>query len=469
MSNHYDLIVIGGGPGGYVAAIKAAHLGCSVALVEQDLVGGTCLNRGCIPTKALLHTADLYAAVRQGADSGLAADGCRIDFPALRERVRTVCATVRGGVEGLLAANGVTVVAGRGTIVEPGRVAVALADGGAIELAAGDLIAAPGSSPAVPPIPGADLPGVFTSDSLLAHVPDLKRPVIVGGGVIGMEFAGFYQALGAEVTVVELMARVLPTMDRELGTSLAQLVKKRGGTIATGAAVERIERASDGSLLVRYRVKDEERTAPADGVLIATGRYANTEGLFGNGFALDLEHGRIPVDATMRTAVEHVYAIGDAADAGIQLAHAASAQGIVAASAIAGAPCDIDLGTIPACVYTSPEIASVGLTEAAAKEAGIPVRCGKFPMTGNAKTVIAGAERSFIKVVSGEDGRILGAHLMCNRATDLVGEFTQAIANNLTLDQMARAVRPHPTYNEAVTEAIETLLEGPIHALPKRR
>ncbi|MEG0990171.1 dihydrolipoyl dehydrogenase [Gordonibacter sp.] len=469
MQDRYNLIVVGAGPGGYVAAIKAAQLGLSVALVERDLVGGTCLNRGCIPTKTLLHTAELFGEIIRGEALGLHVEGARIDFPALRQRMGEVCGTMRNGVIGLLDANGIEVVPGNGRIEAPGRVSVTQSDGAIFVLEADDLVVAPGSKPALPPIPGIDLPGVLTSDELLAQVPEFGRIAIIGGGVIGAEFAGFYQALGTEVTVIEAMGRLLPTLDRELGMSLAQLLKKRGGTVAASATVKAIEQGPAGSLVVRYEAKEALHAVEVDGVLVATGRKAVADDLFAPDLGVELVRGRIPVDASMKTAVAHLYAIGDAADAGIQLAHAASAQGIVAVCALTSSTCDVDASTIPSCIYTSPEIASVGLTEAEAKEAGIALKTGKFPLSGNAKTIIADAERSYIKVVAAEDGRILGAQLMCNRATDIVGEFALAITAGLTVEEMARAVRPHPTYEEAVGEALDTLLGGAIHARPLRR
>lgn len=469
MQDHYDLVIVGAGPGGYVAAIKAAQLGLSVALIERDLVGGTCLNRGCIPTKTLLHTAELYHEITQGEALGLHVEAACIDFPTMRQRMHEVCGKVRDGVIGLLAANGVDIIAGSGRIEAQGRVSVSQLDGTNRTLEATDIIAAPGSKPTLPPIPGINLPGVLASDELLAEVPELRRIAIIGGGVIGTEFAGFYQALGVEVTVIEAMNRLLPTLDRELGMSLAQLLKKRGGTVATSATVKGIEQGEEGTLVVYYEVKGIQQTVEVDGVLVATGRKAAADDLFAADLGIEFVRGRISVDASMKTAVDHLYAIGDAADAGIQLAHAASAQGIVAVSALASTTCDIDLDTIPSCIYTSPEIASVGLTEAEAKEAGIALRTGKFPLSGNAKTVISDAERSYIKVVAAEDGRVLGAQLMCNRATDIVGEFALAITAGLTVEEMARAVRPHPTYEEAVGEALDTLLGGAIHARPLRR
>lgn len=470
LMTHYDVAIIGAGPGGYVAAIKAAQLGLSCVLIEEDAVGGTCLNRGCIPTKTLLHTSGLVAELAHAADIGVRVEGVFVDYPALRSHKAVVCDQLRDGIETLLAGNGVQMISGHATLEANNHITVTAA-GKTLEATATDVIVATGSSPATPPLPGIDLPGVHTSDSLLARFPELGSIAIIGGGVIGMEFAGIYAALGCEVTVLEAAPRILPLMDKELSQSLAMVAKKRGCTICAGALVERIETATTcaGKLAVHYAAKEQEQCVTVDGVLVAVGRTPNTRNLFAEGVAPALERGRIVVDERMRTSIDHVYAIGDAADGGIQLAHVASAQGVVAASAIAGVACDINLKVIPSCVYTNPEIACVGLDEAEAKRAGITVQCGKFSLTGNGKTIIGGIDRSFIKVVADEEGIIVGAQLMCGRATDIVGEFALAIAQKLTVQQASDIVRAHPTFEEAVGEALESLLGGSIHAMPRKR
>lgn len=464
MQERYNLIVVGGGPGGYVAAIKGAHLGLSVALVERQDLGGTCLNRGCIPTKTILHTAELAAELTHAEQLGLKVEGLRIDYDALRARTSGVMAQLKSGVEDLLAANNVDVIKGSGVLLGATEVKV-----GDTVLHADDVILATGSSPALPPIEGIDNSGVYTSDTLLQEIPHVGQLVIIGGGVIGMEFAGVYTALGAHVTVLEAAARILPTMDREFGQSLSMTMKKRGCGVATGAFVQAIERGEDGCLTVHYTLKDQPQTAVADAVLVSTGRTPNTNNLFAEGFSVDLDRGRIVVDEAMRTSAPHLYAIGDAAGTNLQLAHVASAQGIIAALTAAGAPCDIDARVAPSCVYTSPEIASVGLTEAQAKEEGRAVQIGKFTLSGNGKTIITQQERSFAKIiVDAQSSRVVGAQIMCGRATDLIGEMTLAIASGLTIEQFANVVRAHPTFEESLGEAAESLLGGAIHARPSR-
>ena len=439
----YELIVIGGGPGGCAAALRAAQGGLSVALFEPRQVGGTCLNRGCVPTKALLHGAG---------------PGC--DWPALAAEVERVVSTLRAGQEKQLRAAGVELIPYRAVVTGPHTVEA----GGAAYEAAHILVAA-GSEPALPPIPGLDTPGVVTSDGLLSDLRPLDRLAIIGGGVIGMEFASLYSALGAQVTVLEAMDRVLPTMDKEIAQNLSMLMKRRGVKLCTGARVEQVMRTGEG-LRCAYTSKEKAETVAADAVLVSTGRTPNTEGLCGPGVDLGLDRGAIPVNERFETCVKGIYAIGDVVAGSIQLAHVASAQAINAVSMIAGKEPPMKLNAIPACVYTEPEIASVGLTEAQAKEAGIPTKGSKYLMNGNGRSIIAGAERGFIKVVShAETGTVLGAQLMCERATDLVGEFTLAVAEGKTLEELAALVRPHPTFAEGISEAVESGLGLAIHQL----
>lgn len=456
----WDLIVIGGGPGGYTAAIRAAQLGLRTALVERDAVGGTCLNRGCIPTKALIHAAERYEEMRECETFGLGAEGVSFDYPAMCERRDHVVGQLREGVERLLKGNKVERITGTARLLGPGRVQV-----GEEVLEGTNILIAAGSRPALPPVPGLDLPGVLTSDDLLTGAAFYRRLAIIGGGVIGMEFAGLYQALGAEVTVLEALDRILPTLDWELSQNLSMLMKKKGVRLCAGARVERVERGPDG-LVCTYTVKDRTETVTADAVLVATGRRANTDGLCAPEVDLGLERGAIPVDDRFQTCVPGIYAIGDAVKGSIQLAHAAAAQGINAVSILAGKEPPIDLSVVPSCVYVRPEMASVGRTEAQCKEAGIPVKTAKYLTGSNGRSLIAGAGRGFIKVVyDGESGAVLGAQLLCERATDLVGEFASAVSRGETLEDMARVIRAHPTFAEAVGEAAEAGLGLSIHQL----
>ena len=450
---HYGLIVIGAGPGGHEAALRAAKLGMKTALVENRDVGGTCLNRGCIPTKSLLHAAEIAQGVKSGEAWGVTAQDLTVDFAALHRKKAEVTEKLRSGVEGLLKQKKVDLIRGTGTILAPGRVSV---DG--TEYSADNILIATGSVPARPPIPGLEY--AITSDEVLAHQDRIfSSLVIIGGGVIGIELACVYHALGCQVTIVEAMERILPNMDREICQNMTMILKRRGVAVNTGCKVSAVEKEADGSLVVRYTCKDQPGEAQGEAVLCAIGRRPNTEGLFGESFSVEMERGRILVDEAFQTSVPGVYAIGDVS-ARIQLAHVATAQGVACVDRLAGREPLVDVGNVPSCIYTSPEIASIGITADEAKAAGRAVKVGKALMSANGKTVIAAGERGFIKIVAdASTGVILGAQLMCERATDMLSELTEAVVNGLTARQLARVMRPHPTYEEAVSAAVEDLLE----------
>lgn len=464
-----ELVVVGAGPGGYVAALKAAQLGISCTLVERAEVGGTCLNRGCVPTKSVLRSAEIFAQAKEAALFGVRIPEASVDFSAVRDRAQEVVGRIRDGVESLLAANGIELVRGEARIAPGPLVKVTCQDGDERVFSAHDVVIATGSEPALPPIQGLDGPRVMTSDGMLSDVPCVGSLVVIGGGVIGVEFASAYADFGAAVTVLEALPRLLPTLDRELGQSLALALKKRGCTVCTNALVREVRNETDGAVVV-YESKGEVREVRADAILVATGRRCDVASLCADGLELACEQGRIVVDGQLRTSVPHVYAIGDIAAGGLQLAHVASAQGIAAVSAIANVPCEIDLACVPSCVYSNPEISSVGMSEAEAKESGIEVQVGKYLMTGNGKTVIAGMDRGFIKVVArADDGVVVGAQLLCGRATDLVGELALAIARGMTADETASVIRAHPTFEEGVGEALEAVFGCAVHSLPKAR
>ena len=449
----YQLLVIGAGPGGYVAALKAAKLGLKTAIVEGRDVGGTCLNRGCIPTKALLHTAEVYTQAKEGAFLGVNAEGISVDFAAAQRRKNEVTEKLRLGIEGLFKQKKVDLLRGIGTILAPGKVSV---DGK--EYTADHILIATGSIPARPPIPG--LEHALTSDDLLEGEGRMfSSLVIIGGGVIGVELASVYNALGCHVTILEAMDRILPNMDREICQNLTMILKKRGVEIYPSSMVSAVEKMEDGTLSVRYTNKGTENTAQGEAVLCAIGRRANTAGLFGEGFSLDMERGRILTDENFQTSVPGIYAIGDVT-AKIQLAHVASAQGTACVEKLAGKAAPADLALIPSCIYTSPEIACIGITADEAKAAGRSVKVGKFVMFANGKTVISNGERGFIKIVAdAESGVVLGAQLMCERATDMISQLTTAVANGLTAEQLLAVVRPHPTFEEGIGEALDDLAD----------
>lgn len=467
MGQHYDVMVIGAGPGGYVAAIRAAKLGLHVAVVEEDRAGGTCLNRGCIPAKAMIHAAETYRSAREADQFGVETGRVSFDYgKILAYKEETTDALVQG-VEQLLAGNGVDRLAGKGTLLAGKKVRVTTEEKEEV-YAADHIILAAGSKPLLLPIPGMDLPGVLTSDGLFRLQECPESLAIIGGGVISVEFATAFAGLGTKVTILEALPRLVPNLDKEISQNLKMILKKRGVDIHTSASVQEVAE-EDGRYVLRFTEKEKEQEVSARYVLCAVGRVPNTEGLFAEDALPDMERGRVLVDEKFETSIPGVYAIGDLIF-GMQLAHTASAQGTVVAEHLAGKSASVDLSVVPSCVYTDPEIASVGLTEEDAKGQGIPVRVGKFIMSANGKSLISREERGFVKILAAEEsGVILGAQMMCARATDMIGELATAVANGLTAKQLLRGMRAHPTYNEGVGEALEELEGGAVHVMPRRK
>lgn len=479
MENQFDLIIIGSGPGGYVAAIKAAKLGKRVALIESRDIGGTCLNRGCIPTKTLMHSSHLYYEAQHLQEMGITIEGISLDHDKLRERKESVVSRMRQGIVGLLEANKVTILHGQARITGPKMIEVrslliddesnTSKESSLQELYAENILIATGSKPIIPRLEGTDLPGVITSDELLAMARTYQKLLIIGGGVIGIEFATIYQEMGYEVEIIEALDRILPGMDKEISQSIAMSLKKKGVIIHTKARVTGIQSEEEETLVCEYTEKDTTHTTRAEGILLAVGRKANTEGLFADGLNIVMEGANIQVNEDFETSIPGIYAIGDVVNRAGQLAHAASAQGAFAVERMFGHMTSINLSVIPSCIYTTPEAASVGMTEEEAVQAGYRVKVGKYPMLGNGKTLLSAGERGFIKIIADADTlRILGAVLLCDRATDMVSEFATAIVNGLTIKDMAAVIRPHPTYSEAITEAVEDVEGMAIHLMPKR-
>ena len=451
----FDLIVVGAGPGGYEAALHAAKLGLKTAVVERQEVGGTCLNRGCIPTKALLHASTVYEEAKSGAALGVNAEGLTYDLSAMFAYKAQVVEKLRGGIESLFKAAKVTLLRGTGTLTATNTISVSGENEGVYT--AQNILLATGSVPARPPIPGLDLPGVMTSDELLSGEGDAFSSLIInGGGVIGMEFATFYNDLGVDVTVVEGLDRLLPNMDRELGQNLAMIMKKRGVQVFTGAMVKDLT-ATETGIQVNFETKGKLQSVTGEKVLCAIGRSPYTAGLFAEGMAPEMDRRRIKVNEKFETSLPGVYAIGDVSSP-VQLAHVATAQGIYAVNEIAGKANEMDLSLVPGCVYVRPEIAAVGLTEAEAKDRGIPVKTAKALMSSNGRTVILSGDRGFMKLIAhAETKRLLGAQLMCTNASDMISQLSEAIANGQTPNHLLRAMRPHPTFEEALTGALEEL------------
>lgn len=459
--------IIGGGPGGYVAAIKAAQLGGEVTLIEKGPLGGVCLNAGCIPTKVLLHTAKAFETARDGLAIGLRAENVSVDWPALMERKKAVVDTLVGGVGTLMASNGVTVLRGEGRLLSPKEVSVALAGGGATTVQADGVILASGSEPVIPPVPGFSLEGVITSTEALSLEGLPASAVIVGGGVIGMEFAGLLSSLGVKVTVVEMLPEILPMFDGEIVAVLKGSLERKGVTFHTSSKVTGVEREGR-HLAVSVETPLGQVRLEAEKVLLSVGRRPVTKGLGLEEAGVKIERGRIRVDKKMETSAKGVYAVGDCSSP-IMLAHVASREGEVAAENVMGGGAEMDYKTVPSAVYTSPEIASVGLSEKEALERGHRVKIGRFPLMANGKSIILGEYEGVVKFVVDEKyDEILGMHMAGPNATELIAEGALALRLEATAGEIMTTVHGHPTVGEAVLEAAMAV-RGRAISLPKKQ
>jgi dihydrolipoamide dehydrogenase len=462
-----DIAIIGLGPGGYVAALRAAQLGARVVCVEKEWVGGVCLNVGCVPTKALLRSAEVLALTRDAAQFGVLVDPPRFDWSVARTRKEAVTKQMVGGVRLLLDRAGVEIIEGEASVMRPDTLAIQRADG-RDTLTAGHIIVATGSRSLRVPIPGLEGPHVIDSTGALSLEALPESLCVIGGGAIGLEFASLFHTLGVRVTVVEMLPRLAPLMDESIGEGLAWTFEQQGIEVLTGAAVQRVEH-DGGRRRVIVATADGERAVECELVLSAIGRAPNVEGLGLE--ALGIKPGRkgIQVDRHMRTAVPGVYAIGDVAADGPMLAHVASHQGIVAVENALGHAAAMDYAAIPNCIFTLPEAAGVGLTEEGAKAAGYDVQVGIFSMANLGKAIANGDTNGFAKVVSeSRHGAVLGLHVLGPHASDLVLEGALAVGLEVTLDEIERTVHPHPTLGEAIAEAALAARGRALH-LPKRR
>lgn len=470
MKNPFDLLIIGAGPGGYVAAIKAAKLGRSVVVIEKDEVGGTCINKGCIPTKALIHAATLYREMSESEKFGIFARDVSFDLQKIYEYKDLSAAEMRKDLEAEFKSLGIVLIRGMATIQSDKKVRV-LSDGGTCTYyEAQNILIATGAKANMADIPGMELPGVMTSEELLtSNKSQYKRLLILGGGVIGLEIATIFCALGTEVTMIEISDRLLPNMDREFSDALEEVLAKRGIHIYKESILEKISK--NGEELCCHFVSDgKSKSVVVDGVLVSVGRSANTAGLFDADVPVKKEGGKLIIDDFFMTSIPGVYAVGDVTG-GTQLAHVASAEATYVVEKMNGLQSSVILSMVPSCLftpisivpsclYTDPEIASVGLTEEEARKKGVPVRRGKYVMDVNGQSIIAKEEKGFIKVLFAADSDvILGAQLMCPRATDMIGELATALANGLTSKQLMYAMRAHPTFNEAISYAVENSRE----------
>ncbi len=461
VSGKKKVIVIGGGPGGYVAAIRAAQLGGDVILVEKARPGGTCINVGCIPTKALLHASEVFETIRGGAAIGIDAGSPVVDWGKVQEHKNAIISQLVQGIRGLLGSNGVRLLQGEGSFVDETTLEVRTEKG--TEKVQGDVfIIASGSEPVSPPIPGIDLEGVIDSTGALELQDIPSSMVIVGGGVIGIEFASLYRSFGCDVTVIEMMADILPGADREAAGMMRRIFERKGIRVHTDSRVSSLA-WKDGSLSVTANLAGEEKTLEAEKVLVAVGRRPSTTSLNLEAAGVRSEKGRIQVDEHQRTNKRNIFAVGDCCSP-IMLAHVAMREGIVAAENIFGQSVNMDHLTTPGCVYTSPEMAWVGMTEEQALNEGKSVRKGVFPLLANAKSLTLGETSGMIKILADEKyGEILGVHIIGPRATDLITEGALALRLEATLEEIADTIHAHPTVGEAMAEAAHVALGMGIH------
>lgn len=462
-----DLVVIGGGPGGYVAAIRAAQLGVKVALVEEDKVGGTCLNRGCIPTKALYKNAQIIHTLKKSSDFGIQLDGFKLDMMKVQERKQDVVDRLCTGVGQLLKGNMVEVLSGKGSIVDRSTVAVIDASGSTQLVKAKNILIATGSVPSRIPVVGLDLPGVITSNEALELNFAPKSMVIIGGGVVGIEFAGIFQSFGTKVTVVEFLPRILPPVDEEIVKRAAIYLKKKGIKIETGIKVKEIVQGNDG-LRVLAEGKGGDQAYSGEVVLVSAGRSINIEGLNLDEVGVSYERGGIKVNSHFETSVPGIYAIGDVIG-GQMLAHVASDEGKAAVENIFGLEGHINYDAVPSCVFTFPEIAAVGLTEEEAKKRGISYLVSKFMFAANGKALTMGESDGLVKVLAEEKTKkVIGVHILGPHASDLIHEGALVVEHGLTVADIGRTIHAHPTLAESFHEAVLGIGGQAIHIMPPR-
>jgi dihydrolipoamide dehydrogenase len=461
---YYDVVVMGAGPGGYVSAIRAAQLGAKTAIIEKDQVGGTCLNVGCIPTKALIKNVEILHSIEIGKQRGIKVQEISLDYrKAVKAKDKAVKQLVHG-VEVLLSANQIDLYRGTGTVQENHTILVTSEENGTQEIQYGKLIIATGSRPAAPPFAGSDLDGVMTSTEMLKIDCVPEKLVIIGGGVIGCEFASIFKAYGSQVTIIEMMPAVVAMMDEDISWAVGEMLLEKEIQLKLGQQVKEIRKNTDDSLeVVTVNGEGQTECYQANQVLISIGRKPNIEGL--EALQLEAERGYIKVTDKLETNVADVYAIGDVTGKKM-LAHVATEMGIRAAENATGQNKLVDLDIVPSCLYTIPEVGSVGLTEAEAKAKGKELLVGRFPLTHCGKAVASGEPEGLFKIIADKETRVLlGAHLIGKSATEVVAEMTAYMKMGASIDDVIDTIHAHPTISEAVAEAARDLDGCCIHKL----
>lgn len=459
------LLILGGGPGGYVAAIKAAHLGAEVTLVDKKYIGGTCLNVGCIPTKVLLNTTDLYHTIKNdGKNMGILSEKLSVDWEKLMRRKTNISNSLVKGVEGVLASNGVEIIMGEGKFTSKNQVEVIKEDGTKDIVDFDKAIIATGSEPVILPIPGIRGENILTSSEILSLEKLPESLCIVGGGVIGCEFASLFSKLGVEVTIVEMLPGIVQNMDQEVVQYLDFELRNEGVEILTNSKVEKFNSGED-FVEITAATPEGEKIIKADKVLLSIGRKSVVDNVGLENIGIEYDR-TIKINKKFQTNIPNIYAIGDCTG-GAMLAHAASAQGIAVVENIIKNKSKMDFKTVPYCIYTKPEVASVGMTEEQVKEKGISYSVGKFPLMSNAKALILGETNGLVKfIVDNSTDEILGMHMAGPKATELIVEGALALRLEATIDEILTTIHAHPTVGEALHEAAHGVHGYPIH-LPK--
>ena len=458
----FDVIVIGGGPGGYVAAIRAAQLGGQVALIEKDKLGGTCLNWGCIPTKSLVKSATLWRELNQAANYGFAVEGLAINYPQIVSRKDQVVAGLVAGLDTLIKKNKIKMFKAIGQIKQPGEVMLIAEDEPTKIIKGKSIIIATGSQGVALPIPGVDHPDVLNSNTALELTRLPNQIIIIGAGVVGIEFASIFSAFGVEVTLVEMLPGILPMVDEDLTKRLRPLLKKDGINLITSAKLSSLEKTKAG-FKAKIETSKETLELNTSHVLVAAGRVPSLHGIDVEMLGLQMNKNAIAVNNRMETNITGIYAIGDVVG-GEMLAHVASFEGMVAAENAMGHNSLMDYRAVPSCIFCYPEIASVGLTEAKAKENGIDYVISKFPFTASGKAMAMGETNGLVKLLADKNsGVIIGGHIMGPHASDLIGEVCLAVKNKLTAEQIVSTIHAHPTLSETIMEAAHGLFDKPIH------
>ncbi len=462
-----EILIIGGGPGGYVAAIRAAQLGAKVTLIEKDKVGGTCLNYGCVPTKTLNRSAEILSLIEQSEKLGIEVQNYSFDISKIQSHKNKVIKQLASGIEKLLSANGVELIYGEASFIDNHIVKVVTLDQGEKQIESENIIIATGSTTQMPPVEGIYEEGIYNSREMLDFKDVSESLVIIGGGVIGMEFACIFQSLGSKVIIMEYEKNILPMLDPDLSKRLVTSLKKKGMEFYTRTKVSKIKR-ENGKLTVLAESKKGEITIIADKILAATGRKPVFQGL--NLENTEIQHNPkgIPVNEYFQTNIERVYAIGDV-NGKVLLAHAASHQAISAVESIMGKENLSNQKLVPNCIFTLPEIATVGITETMAKEKNIPYKTSKFPFAANAKALSMGEEEGFVKIIADKNDKLLGMQVMGPHASDLIHEGTLAIQHNMMVEDIAHTIHAHPTLSEAFWEATLGIRGESIHSMPLKK